>query len=173
MPVPLALVRRPGPELENGLVTHQERVPVNIELAMHQWSSYVETLQGAGWAISEIEPAEDCPDAVFVEDGPFLPDWLQVMKTPGHTPHHLSYVLKGRNAGAIVTGDIIAGRNAYMNGKVNFIEIYTNYQSAQLSVMSLKGVAEEWPDTIICPSHEGPFHAADGVAVAERPFEIA
>ena len=83
MSVPLALVRRPGPELENGLVTHHERVPLNIQLAMHQWSTYVETLQGAGWAISEIEPAEDCPDAVFVEDVIIVFDDLAVIARPG------------------------------------------------------------------------------------------
>jgi dimethylargininase len=83
MSVPIALVRRPGPELENGLVTHHERVQVNIQLAMHQWSAYVETLQGAGWAISEIEPAEDCPDAVFVEDVIIVFDDLAVIARPG------------------------------------------------------------------------------------------
>lgn len=115
----------------------------------------------------------DLGHAVFVEDEPVLPGWLQVMKTPGHTPHHLSYVLTGQDSGAIVTGDIIAGRNAYMNGKVNFIEVYTDYRSAQSSIVRLKKRADQWKRTIICPSHELPFHAADGVRVDSRPFEIA
>ena len=115
----------------------------------------------------------DLGHALFIEDCPPLPEWLQVINTPGHTPHHVSYILKGRNAGGIVTGDIIAGRNAYMNGKVNFIEVYTDYQSARLSIMSIKREADTWSDTIICPSHEEPFHAGNGVRVAERPFEIA
>lgn len=92
MSVPLALVRRPGPELENGLVTHDERVPVNIQLAMHQWSTYVETLQGAGWAISEVEPAEDCPDAVFVEDAIVVFDDLAVIARPGALSRRLEVV---------------------------------------------------------------------------------
>jgi dimethylargininase len=64
-------------------VTHQERVPVDIQLAVHQWSAYVETLRGAGWAISEIEPAEDCPDAVFAEDVVIVFDDLAVIARPG------------------------------------------------------------------------------------------
>jgi dimethylargininase len=64
-------------------VTHQERVPVDVEIAMQQWSSYVETLHGAGWAISEIEPVEDCPDAVFVEDVIIVFDDLAVIARPG------------------------------------------------------------------------------------------
>jgi len=83
MSMPLALVRRPGPELENGLVTHQDRVPVDIQLAVRQWSAYVETLRGSGWTISEVEPAEDCPDAVFVEDAIIVFDDLAVIARPG------------------------------------------------------------------------------------------
>jgi glyoxylase-like metal-dependent hydrolase (beta-lactamase superfamily II) len=114
----------------------------------------------------------DMHQAVYIEDKPALPDWLRVMHTPGHTPHHVSYVLQGLRGGAIVTGDIIAGRNAYMNGKVNFIEVYTDYDEALKSIESLKAVAGIWPHTVICPSHEMPFYAADGAHVQEFPFDI-
>jgi glyoxylase-like metal-dependent hydrolase (beta-lactamase superfamily II) len=114
----------------------------------------------------------DLERAVFIEDDPPLPSWLGVMRTPGHTPHHLSYLLKGYETRAIVTGDIIAGRNAYINGKVNFIEVYTDYRTAQLSVASLKTFADRQSGTIICPSHEGPFLASDGGPVTECPFEV-
>jgi glyoxylase-like metal-dependent hydrolase (beta-lactamase superfamily II) len=115
----------------------------------------------------------DMHHAEYIEDHPSLPDWLEVVQTPGHTPHHLSYVLKGRKSGAIVTGDIVAARNAYMNGKVNFIEVYTDYDAAQQSIQALKERAVTWPRTIICPSHELPFVAADGTRVDEFPFEIS
>ena len=81
--VPLALVRRPGPLLADGLVTHQERVPVDIDLAMSQWSAYVETLRETGWDISEVDPADDCPDAVFIEDAIVVFDDLAVVTRPG------------------------------------------------------------------------------------------
>jgi hypothetical protein len=42
---PIALVRRPSPLLEQGLVTHIERTPVDVELALKQWSNYVEALR--------------------------------------------------------------------------------------------------------------------------------
>jgi dimethylargininase len=64
-------------------VTRQERVPIDVELAMHQWLAYVETLHGAGWAVSEIEPVENCPDAVFVEDAIIVFDDLAVIARPG------------------------------------------------------------------------------------------
>ncbi|MEU5211436.1 dimethylargininase [Streptomyces sp. NPDC020742] len=63
-----ALVRRPGPRLAEGLVTHVDRRPIDPELALRQWEQYVRTLREHGWRITEVAPADDCPDAVFVED---------------------------------------------------------------------------------------------------------
>ena len=44
-----ALVRRPGPRLAEGLVTHIPRSDVDGNLALRQWQSYVEAMQAAGW----------------------------------------------------------------------------------------------------------------------------
>jgi len=63
-----ALVRRPGPRLAEGLVSHVERQAVDLELARRQWQSYVDALTDAGWLVVEVAAADDCPDAVFVED---------------------------------------------------------------------------------------------------------
>ncbi|MEO6652444.1 MAG: dimethylargininase [Ilumatobacteraceae bacterium] len=78
-----ALVRRPGPFLDEGLLTHQHRVPVDVELATQQWERYVDALREAGWVITEVEPADDCPDAVFIEDAVVLFDDLAVVTRPG------------------------------------------------------------------------------------------
>ena len=82
IPVPIALVRRPGPLLADGLVTHQERVPVDIDLATRQWLAYVQILRDAGWNVSEVDPADDCPDAVFIEDAIVVFDDLAVVARP-------------------------------------------------------------------------------------------
>ena len=81
--MPRALVRRPGPELADGLVTHIERSPVDIELAVRQWEQYVALLGEHGWDATEVEPADDCPDAVFVEDAVVVFDDLAVVTRPG------------------------------------------------------------------------------------------
>ena len=80
---PLALVRRPGARLAAGIVTHQQRVPVDVELAVAQWQRYVEVIGDAGWAIREVEPADECADAVFVEDAVVVFDDLAVVTRPG------------------------------------------------------------------------------------------
>lgn len=81
--MPRALVRRPSPNLADGLVTHQERVPIDVDLARHQWERYVEALCEQGWDTCEVEPADDCPDAVFVEDALVVFDELAVVTRPG------------------------------------------------------------------------------------------
>ncbi|MFC7303536.1 dimethylargininase [Streptomyces monticola] len=63
-----ALIRRPSPRLSEGLVTHLERSPVDAGLALAQWEAYVEALRTHGWETVEVEPADDCPDSVFIED---------------------------------------------------------------------------------------------------------
>jgi dimethylargininase len=65
---PVALVRRPGPRLADGLVTHIDRTAVDLDLARQQWEAYAGALTSAGWRVVEVEPADDHPDAVFVED---------------------------------------------------------------------------------------------------------
>ncbi|GAA4725367.1 N(G),N(G)-dimethylarginine dimethylaminohydrolase [Nocardioides endophyticus] len=78
-----ALVRRPGPRLDDGLLTHLERIPVDLALAEQQWRSYVEALRTEGWETIEVPPADDCPDAVFVEDTVVVLDDLAVISRPG------------------------------------------------------------------------------------------
>jgi dimethylargininase len=64
----IALVRRPGPRLAEGIVSHSERRVVDVALAVRQWWSYVDAFVDAGWEVVQVAPADDCPDAVFVED---------------------------------------------------------------------------------------------------------
>jgi dimethylargininase len=78
-----ALVRRPSPRLAEGLVTHIERRPVDPDLAMRQWQGYVDALTGAGWRVSEVEPAAECPDSAFVEDTVVAYGDLAVVTRPG------------------------------------------------------------------------------------------
>lgn len=81
---PHALVRRPSPRLADGLVTHIERSDnVDYDLAMRQWQDYSDALQDAGWSISEVSPAPDCPDGVFIEDTMVVAGDLAVISSPG------------------------------------------------------------------------------------------
>ncbi|MFF6994675.1 dimethylargininase [Streptomyces sp. NPDC008313] len=78
-----ALVRRPGPRLAEGLVTHVERTDVDVELATEQWEAYGEALRAHGWETVEVEPADDCPDSVFVEDAVVVFRNVALIARPG------------------------------------------------------------------------------------------
>lgn len=78
-----ALVRRPTDDLADGIVTHIERVPVDVELARAQHEQYCNALRDAGWTVREVEQAPGCPDAVFVEDSVVVVGDLAVLTRPG------------------------------------------------------------------------------------------
>jgi dimethylargininase len=78
-----ALVRRPSPRLGEGIVTHVERRPVDYALARAQWDGYVRALEDAGWETVGVPPADDCPDAVFIEDAVVVFGDVAVVTRPG------------------------------------------------------------------------------------------
>ncbi|TGB07084.1 dimethylargininase [Streptomyces sp. MZ04] len=83
MPSKKALIRRPSPRLAEGLVTHIERTPVDAGLALEQWEAYAEALRAHGWETLEVEPADDCPDSVFVEDAAVVFRNVALIARPG------------------------------------------------------------------------------------------
>ncbi|MFB7287099.1 dimethylargininase [Actinacidiphila glaucinigra] len=83
MPDNKALVRRPGPRLAEGLVTRVGRTPVDTVLAARQWEGYVAALHAHGWETVEVPAADDCPDAVFVEDAVVVFRGVALLARPG------------------------------------------------------------------------------------------
>jgi dimethylargininase len=79
----VALVRRPSPLLANGIVTHIERSPVDVDLAGRQHSAYTSTLERHGWRPAYVTPADDCPDSVFIEDTVVVCQDVAVIARPG------------------------------------------------------------------------------------------
>jgi len=78
-----ALLRPPSPRLAEGIVTHIDRVPIDLDRATAQWHGYLDALRAAGWECSVVPPAEDCPDSVFVEDPMVMLDGTAVLTRPG------------------------------------------------------------------------------------------
>lgn len=79
----VALVRPPGPRLAQGQLTHIARQPVDLSLAVRQWETYVEAFEDAHWDVVRVPAADDCPDAVFVEDTMVLFRNVAVIGRPG------------------------------------------------------------------------------------------
>ncbi|MFT4230054.1 MAG: N(G),N(G)-dimethylarginine dimethylaminohydrolase [Microbacterium sp.] len=81
--MPRILARRPSPQLADGELTHLERAPVDAALALSQWEQYVDAFRSRGWDVTQIEPADEHADGVFVEDTVVMFDDLAVLTRPG------------------------------------------------------------------------------------------
>ncbi|SEF70146.1 dimethylargininase [Nonomuraea solani] len=79
----IALVRKPGSRLAEGIVTHIEREPVDHERALVQHDAYVEALAAHGWRPVHVPVAEDLPDSPFVEDTVVVSGRVAVLTRPG------------------------------------------------------------------------------------------
>jgi dimethylargininase len=79
----VALVRRTSSRLDEGLLTHIERQPVDIQRARKQWESYVALLRDIGWVIREVSPLDACADSVFIEDTVVVYRDVAVITRPG------------------------------------------------------------------------------------------
>jgi dimethylargininase len=79
----IAFVRAPSSRLADGLVTYVARRPVDLDLARAQHRAYRDALGAAGWSVRDVEPADDCPDSVFVEDTVIVCDGVAVITRSG------------------------------------------------------------------------------------------
>jgi len=77
-----AIVRRPCPSMVNGLTTAGLGLP-DFELAQRQHDAYIEALLGCGLEVDVLEPDNDHPDSVFVEDPALLTPRCAVITHPG------------------------------------------------------------------------------------------
>lgn len=80
---PRILARRPSPRLATGELTHLDRVAVDADLALDQWQGYVDTFRARGWEVVEVDPADEHPDGVFVEDAVVVFGEVAVLTSPG------------------------------------------------------------------------------------------
>jgi dimethylargininase len=64
----IAITRRPGPAIADCALTHIERQPIDVALAVRQHGRYEEALAELGFVVVSLPPSDDLPDASFVED---------------------------------------------------------------------------------------------------------
>lgn len=80
---PVAIVRPPSARLEDGELTHLDRTEVDADLAHDQWDQYVALLEREGFDVVFAEPADEHPDAVFIEDAVVMFGDVAVIASPG------------------------------------------------------------------------------------------
>ena len=78
-----AIIRSISPKMANCELTHLERQPIDIQLAISQHKVYEDTLRQLGYQIIQAEAAPHLPDSVFVEDCVVVLDELAILTHPG------------------------------------------------------------------------------------------
>jgi dimethylargininase len=76
---PVALIRRPGPELAHCELSYLAREAIDIQRAAEQHAQDARLLGGLGARIIELPARDDLPDAVFVEDHAVVLDEVAVI----------------------------------------------------------------------------------------------
>ncbi len=61
-----AIIRKPNKSIQNGLSSQNLHPQFGIVLEEH--SNYIKAMEEAGLKINLLEPLEECPDSIFVED---------------------------------------------------------------------------------------------------------
>ena len=78
-----AIVRTPSAALAHCALTFLERQPIDFTTAREQHERYTAALRARGVDVRVLPPAEDLPDAVFVEDTAVVVDECAVITRPG------------------------------------------------------------------------------------------
>jgi dimethylargininase len=79
----VALVRDVSPRLADCVLTHLDRVTVDVDRARAQHEVYCRELAALGARIEPLPPLPEAPDGVFVEDTAVVVDELAVLCRPG------------------------------------------------------------------------------------------
>jgi dimethylargininase len=80
---PVAITRRPGPELARCELTHLARTGIDLARAAAQHERFRATLVELGCLLVDLESLAEHPDAPFVEDVAVVLDDLAILPTPG------------------------------------------------------------------------------------------
>jgi len=79
----IAITREVSRSLGRCELTHQERLPIDLDRARQQHAAYEACLERLGCRLIRLPELPDMPDAVFVEDTALVLDQVAVITRPG------------------------------------------------------------------------------------------
>jgi dimethylargininase len=109
-----AIVRTPGRNVVNGLRSHDGPAPT-FDLIRHEHVAYVAALRAAGLQVTELEPLEQFPDSMFVEDPALLFSDAAIVLRPG-APSRLEEAQELSASLATRFADVRALRTGFADG---------------------------------------------------------
>ncbi len=79
----LAITRDVSPRFNECEITHIDRSPIDVKVALAQHDAYVQALKELGCAVLELPAEADLPDSVFVEDTAVILPEVALITRPG------------------------------------------------------------------------------------------
>jgi dimethylargininase len=79
----VALTRAVPPSIVRCELTHRERTPIDVALAVEQHAVYEQTLTELGCRVVHVDPEPEMPDSVFIEDTAIVLDEVAIITRPG------------------------------------------------------------------------------------------
>jgi dimethylargininase len=80
---PIAITRKVPRSISRCELTHRPRTEIDYERACHQHSQYERVLEELGCRVVSLDPLDEMPDSVFVEDTAVILDELALITRPG------------------------------------------------------------------------------------------
>lgn len=111
-----AITRRPAPSVTAGLRAVDTGAP-DLDLMLRHHADYIAALRATGATVVELDPLEDFPDAVFVEDTALcLPEGAIIMR-PGAPSRLGEAALMAPHLEALYGGVLrISGQDSFIEG---------------------------------------------------------
>ncbi len=169
--MPIALTREVSPLLEKCELTHQSRVPIDIQRAKKQHMKYEEALEQMGFTIRRLTATPHLPDGVFVEDTAVVFPEFAIITRPGAESRRgetesMADVLKEyrelyyiREPGILDGGDVLkAGKTVYIG-----ITSRTN----ESGIQQFKEIVTMFGYKVIPIPVTGCLHLKSGITVLE------
>ncbi len=88
---------------------------------------------------------------IWLDEEVKIPECVTPIETPGHTKHHISYIVKGKKTNLIIAGDALSRRMVASNGDI-FDEPHIDLKTHKESVKKLLSISG-----VIVPGHDRPF----------------
>jgi len=79
----IAITRKPGPSIARCALTHIDRSPIDLSVAIAQHAAYEEALASLGYIVISLPSEEALPDGCFVEDTAVVLGSAALITRPG------------------------------------------------------------------------------------------
>jgi len=122
-----AITRDVSESLSQCELTHQDRVPIDLDAARRQHADYEICLERLGCEVIHLPEEPDMPDAVFVEDTAVVLDEIALITRPGAASRRLEIesvvaalqpfrdIIRIESPGALDGGDVlVVGKDIYV-----------------------------------------------------------